>query len=136
MTRFILAPEAERDLDEIWEYIAQDDLDADHRFIDKLLENILMLAATPGMGYTREDPAEDRPLLFWPVGNCLILYRATTKPVVAIAHGRRDIPVFMMRRGESCRAVQNRGAWLGRQMSRRRAPALYLSKMAPRHWRW
>jgi antitoxin ParD1/3/4/toxin ParE1/3/4 len=45
--------------------------------------------------------AQDRPLLFWPVGNYLILYRAAKRPIeiVAIAHGKRDIPAFILRRG-------------------------------------
>ena len=53
------------------------------------------------MGHRREDLAEDRPLLFLPVGNYLILYRATKKPIeiVAVAHGNRDIPSFIRRRG-------------------------------------
>ena len=101
MKRFILAPEAVQDVDAIWEYIPEDSLDAADRFLEKLYENIVKLAGTPGMGHTREDLAEDRPLLFWPVGNYLILYRAAKKHVeiVAVAHGNRDIPSFIRRRG-------------------------------------
>jgi plasmid stabilization system protein ParE len=41
VTRFILAPEATRDLDDIWEYIAEDNLEAADRFLGKLYEQIL-----------------------------------------------------------------------------------------------
>ena len=100
MMRFILAPEAERDLDEIWEYIAQDDLDAADRFIEKLLDNVRKLADRPGMGHTREDLVEDRALRFWPVGNYLISYRAVALPIeiVAVVQGSHDIPSFIARR--------------------------------------
>ena len=36
MSDFILSPAASRDLDEIWEYIAEDNLDAADRWVDKL----------------------------------------------------------------------------------------------------
>ena len=101
MKRFVLSPDAAKDLDDIWEYIAADSLDAADRLIGEMYDQILALAATPGMGHRREDLAEDRPLLFWPVGNYLILYRTINGfvEVVAAAHGKRDIPSFIRRRG-------------------------------------
>jgi plasmid stabilization system protein ParE len=100
MNRFVLAPDADLDLDDIWEYIAIDSLDAADRFIEKLHGQIQALAATPRMGHRRADLAEDRPLLFWPVGNYLIIYRALAEwiEIVAIVHGKRDIPRFLQRR--------------------------------------
>jgi plasmid stabilization system protein ParE len=97
---FLLAPEAVQDLDDIWEYIAQDDLEAADRFIEKLYETMLKLTETPGAGHRREDLAEDRPILFWPVGHYLILYRAVASSieVLAVVHGKRDIPAFIRRR--------------------------------------
>jgi len=97
---FLLAPEAAQDLDDIWEYIAQDDIEAADRFIQRLHESILNLTETPGAGHRREDLVEDRPLLFWPVGNYLILYRtrASSIEIVAVVHGKRDIPAFVRRR--------------------------------------
>jgi plasmid stabilization system protein ParE len=97
---FLLAPEAAQDLDDIWEYIVQDDIEAADRFIQRLHETMLKLAATPGAGHTREDLTEDRPILFWPVGHYLILYRAASSSieVLAVVHGKRDIPAFIRRR--------------------------------------
>ena len=100
MKRFILAPEAVQDLDGIWEYIADDSPDAADRFIAKLHRAIRKLAETPRMGHTRQDLAGLRAILFWPVGEYLILYRVSKRhiEVVAVVHGRRDIPVFLRRR--------------------------------------
>lgn len=100
MKRFVLAPEAAEDLDEIWEYIARDDIDAADRFLAKLHTEIGALAETPGMGHRRKDLAEDRSLLFWPVGNYLILYRANKEQIEIVAIVRsRDIPSLIRRRG-------------------------------------
>jgi plasmid stabilization system protein ParE len=40
------------------------------------------------------------PVLFWPLGAYLIIYRATSRPVeiVAVTQGARDIPAFLQRR--------------------------------------
>lgn len=100
MGRYIIAPDAAADLDEIWEYIARDDTDAADRFLEKLRSQIQALAKTPSMGHRREDLAETRPILFWPVGNYLILYRANKGyvEVVAVVVGR-DIPTLIRGRG-------------------------------------
>ncbi|MSV31558.1 MAG: type II toxin-antitoxin system RelE/ParE family toxin [Bryobacterales bacterium] len=101
MKRFVLTPDAAQDLDDIWEYIAADSPEAADRLIGEIYDQLLALASTPGMGHRREDLAEDRPLLFWPVGNYLVLYRTIKGlvEVVAVAHGKRDIPSFIGRRG-------------------------------------
>jgi plasmid stabilization system protein ParE len=100
MKRFVVSPGAAQDLNDIWEHIAQDNLDAADRFLGKLHDQILTLAETPRMGHRRDDLAKDRPILFWPVGNYLILYRATKGfvEVVAVAHGKRDIPALTVRK--------------------------------------
>jgi plasmid stabilization system protein ParE len=100
--KFVISPEAGQDLNGIWEYIAEDSLDAADRFLGKLHLQILELAETPGIGHRREDLEKDRPLLFWPVGNYLIIYRRASKglvEIVGVAHGSRDIPGFIERRG-------------------------------------
>ncbi|MFN0101523.1 MAG: type II toxin-antitoxin system RelE/ParE family toxin [Bryobacteraceae bacterium] len=45
MKRFVLSPDAAQDLDDIWEYIAEDGLDAADRLIGELYDQILALAA-------------------------------------------------------------------------------------------
>lgn len=100
MKPFLVAPEAAQDLNDIWEYIAQDSVDAADHFLDKLYGQIALLSKTPGMGHQRADLIERRPILFWPVGNYLILYRAPegVVEIVGVAHGKRDIPAFVRRR--------------------------------------
>ena len=87
------------DLDEIWDYIAEDNIDAADRWIAKLFDAFDGLARTPGMGHKRED-LTTHPILFWPVGAYLILYRHKDEriEIVAVTQGARDIPSFLRQR--------------------------------------
>ncbi len=99
MNKNVISPEARADLNEIWECIAQDSVDAAGRWVGKLREAIESVARVPGLGHTRKD-LTDLPLLFWPVGAYLILYRMHSKRVeiVAVTHAARDIPTFLHNR--------------------------------------
>lgn len=99
MSRYVVSAEAETDLNEIWQYIAQDDLDAADRWIRRLREAIESLARAPGMGHTRKD-LTGYPVLFWPVDAYLILYRVLKEriEIVAVTQGARDIPSFLSQR--------------------------------------
>ncbi len=99
MTGYILGAAVEFDLDEIWEYIAADNIDAADRWIGKLFDAFEAVGQTPGMGHRREDLTR-YPVLFWPVGAYLIIYRAERRPIeiVAVTQGSRDIPAFLNRR--------------------------------------
>jgi plasmid stabilization system protein ParE len=96
MSGYALGADAEFDLDEIWEYIAADSVDAADRWIEKLFDAFEALARTPAMGHTRED-LTPYPVLFWPVGAYLIIYRGQRGAVeiVAVTQGSRDIPSFL-----------------------------------------
>ena len=80
MTSYILAPEALQDLQELWDYIATENLDAADRMIDTLFAAFERLAAMPGLGHRRED-LTDRPLRFWTVDAYLVIYRAERTPL-------------------------------------------------------
>jgi len=99
MSQHVLSTGAELDLDEIWEYIAQDNIDAADRWIGKLFDAFEALARNPGMGHKREDLTA-YPILFWPVGAYLILYRVQSEriEIVAVTQGARDIPSFLRQR--------------------------------------
>ncbi len=99
MNRYVLSVAAELDLDQIWEFIAQDNIDAADRWIDKLFDAFQSLAQLPGMGHRREDLTAF-PILFWPVGAYLVLYRVLSEwiEIVAITQGARDIPAFLSER--------------------------------------
>ncbi len=99
MSGYVLSADADLDLDEIWDYIAADNIDAADRWIDKLFDAFEALGKTPGIGHRREDLTRN-PVLFWPVGAYLIVYRAERRPleIVAVTQGARDIPAFLTRR--------------------------------------
>jgi plasmid stabilization system protein ParE len=99
MSEYVLSTGAELDLDEIWEYIAQDNIAAADRWIAKLFDAFDALAAAPGIGHKRED-LTSYPILFWPVGAYMILYRIRSQQVeiVAVTQGAREIPSFLRQR--------------------------------------
>lgn len=93
MTRgFVLSPLARRDLIDIWEHIALDNIDAADRLVDELEEAMKQLASMPEMGHFRDELA-DRSHRFWPVAKYLVVYHHATKPleVVRVLHGARDV---------------------------------------------
>jgi plasmid stabilization system protein ParE len=88
---YILSVDADLDLDEIWEYIASDSIDAADYWIEKLFSAFEALVQTPGMGHRRED-LTSYPVLFWPLGAYLIIYRTEPRPIeiVPVTQGSRD----------------------------------------------
>ena len=92
MTDFVLSPEARQDLFNIWEYIAQDNIDAADRVAGEIRNAMATLAQNPGVGHYRKDLA-DEPLRFWRVYTYLIIYRSESKPIeiVRVLSAYRDI---------------------------------------------
>jgi len=90
-------PEASVDLDEIWEFIAADSidaadsLDAADRLMLDILDAVDVLVAFPNQGYRRPN-LTSRPLRFKLVREYVIAYAPERKPlwVVAVFHGRRS----------------------------------------------
>ena len=99
MSGYVLSVDADADIDDIWDYIAADNVDAADRWIEKLFDAFDAIGHTPGMGHGRED-LTSYPVLFWPVGAYLIIYRAERHPIeiVAVTQGSRDFPAFLSRR--------------------------------------
>ena len=91
MSGFRLHPEAYTDLDEMWEYIAQDSPDAADRVRDEIFDAIQALVPFPHQGQHRTD-LTSRPLRFWRVRDYLVAYAPDERPlwVVAIMHGHRS----------------------------------------------
>jgi plasmid stabilization system protein ParE len=102
MRKYVLGRGADADLDAIWEYIAQDNIEAADRWIEKLFDAFAALASNPRMGHAREDLTR-HPVLFWPVGAYLIIYRVKSEQIeiVAVTQGARDIPSFLHQRASS-----------------------------------
>jgi plasmid stabilization system protein ParE len=103
LTQYILSEDADRDLDGIWDYIAEDNVDAADRWIGRLFAAFDAIGDMPGIGHKREDLTA-YPVLFWPVGAYLVIYRANYRArspaaeIVAVTRGGRDIPAFLHQR--------------------------------------
>jgi plasmid stabilization system protein ParE len=56
-----------------------------------------LLPLSTSMKSGNTSPPTTYPVLFWPVGSYLIIYRAEHRPVeiVAVTQGSRDIPAFL-----------------------------------------
>src|SRR5579859_574526 len=91
MKAFVLHPEAYRDIEEIWEYIAEDSLLAADRTVEEIYAAVRKLAPFPKQGHSRPDLTAD-PLRFYAVRDYVIVYAPDEKPlvVVAVLHGRRS----------------------------------------------
>jgi toxin ParE1/3/4 len=91
MSGYDFHPEAVLDLDEIWEFIAADNLGAADGLIAEILATLDGLASFPKQGHKRSD-LTTRPLRFTLVREYLIAYAPDEKPlwVVAVIHGRRN----------------------------------------------
>ncbi len=91
MSGYDFHPEARFDLDEIWEFIRADSLDAADRIVSEILAALDALVSFPHQGHRRPD-LTSRPLRFLLVRKYLIAYAPDEKPlwVVAVMHGRRS----------------------------------------------
>ena len=101
MSGYVLSRHSERDLEDLWDYLAEENVAAADRLIARLFDVFEELGRFPHLGHKRED-LTPFPVLFWPVGSYLIIYRADRTPIqiVAVAHGSRDIPAFLRRRAD------------------------------------
>jgi len=91
MTGYDFHPEAETDLDEIWEFIAADSVSAADRVIEDIQQSLEGLVSFPHRGYRRPD-LTGRALRFIPVRDYLIAYAPERKPlwILAVMHGHRS----------------------------------------------
>lgn len=91
MARVTRRPQAEADVLEIWDYIAEDSVfDAD-RWVDRLDEKLSLWATQPLMGRNRDELATGiRSLAF---GRYVVLFEPLPNgiDVVRVLHGSRDI---------------------------------------------
>jgi plasmid stabilization system protein ParE len=99
MSKYVISQQARQEIKDIWDFIAQDDLEAADRFTVKLVEAFQLLSRNPAIGHSRKDLTDD-PVLFWPVGRYMIIYRPISSGVgiVAVTQGARDIPSYLRKR--------------------------------------
>jgi len=94
MLKVFKSPEAERDLDEIWWYIAQDNPDNADKLLDEIADISQKLARFTNMGRNRDELYPG--LQSFPVGKYLIFYmpiRGGIK-IIRVLHGMMDIETF------------------------------------------
>ena len=85
------SPQAEIDIESIWQFIAEDNLRAADALIDRIEQALDMLAQNPFAGRARSELASK--LRSFPVGNYIIFYVPESHGigVVRVMNGRRDI---------------------------------------------
>lgn len=92
MSQYRVSDAARSDLDEIWFYIAQDNINAADRFLRAIVSRFPKLAAMPQIGRAREELSPR--LRSFPVGHYVIFYRPMDNGVeiARVLHGARDLP--------------------------------------------
>jgi plasmid stabilization system protein ParE len=101
MRRYVLMPGAKEDLANIRDYYLEEKgYRIARQMIVEFVEAFRFLVRTPGAGHVRQDLAEDRPILFWPVRDFLILYKPSTQPleILSVVRGSRNVPALIQRR--------------------------------------
>lgn len=90
MSRIWFSPSALKDLQGIFDYIAQDNPSAAGRFVRKLKQSCHRIADFPSIGVARDDLVPG--VRCFPVGIYLIFYRFGDMGVeiVRVLHGSRD----------------------------------------------
>ena len=83
------------DLDNIWNYISENNLKAANRVEEAIFDACNRLARFPQLG-SRRSEITALPVRFWTVTsfpNYIVVYRPDRKPleIVAVLHGRRDL---------------------------------------------
>lgn len=89
MPRILRTSLAEKDLASIWTYIADDNVSAADRLVDRIDQAFKMLAASSDLGETM---AQFRPgLRAWTIGSYVIYYSATDEgiEVCRVLHAAR-----------------------------------------------
>jgi len=98
-----LTPRAIDDLGDIWDYIAEDNVDAANRVESAILSACSSLARHPLLGSKRSE-ITPQPVRFWTVTrfpNFIVVYRPDTKPlqIVTVVHGKQNIKTLLEKSG-------------------------------------
>jgi len=92
MSRVQYTTQAEEDLLDLASYIAQDNVDAAHRLMGKILRACDRLGVSPQAGRLRAELSSN--LRSFPVEKYLVFYRLAPGgiEVLRVLHGARDLP--------------------------------------------
>ena|ERR1039457_4993304 len=91
MSIIVKHPRARIDLAEIWEYIAEDNVEQADAFIETIDQRFHALAEQPNMGRLRDELAEG--VRSFSIGRYIVFYLPLSKGVeiVRVLHGARDL---------------------------------------------
>lgn len=89
---------AECDLDEIWNYIAKDNVNVASKVVDDLYDAMRRLDQFPGIGHTRADVGR-ADLRFLRAHSYLVVYRTRGRKVtiIRVVHAARNLPRLFKR---------------------------------------
>ena len=93
-------PQAVRDVDEIWEWIAAEDMAAADRLAARIAGATQRLADFPESGTPRPELAGDARSVV--VGSYLVLYRVgpDSVDILRVVHGARELTALLARDGK------------------------------------
>lgn len=101
VSKHFYSPKAEQDLNEIAQYILENNLEAALRFVDAVEKTCTELSEMPDMGHTfhARNPALKNMRIMRVskvYSSYLIFYRQTKKgiEIIRILHGARDLPAL------------------------------------------
>jgi toxin ParE1/3/4 len=95
VTRIVRAKQVKDDLEEIWLYIADDNIEAAEELLDRFEHVFDRLRESPGIGLAR--PHLGPNIRSFPVGNYLIFYRPIRGgiEIIRVLSGYRDIDTLL-----------------------------------------
>jgi toxin ParE1/3/4 len=99
LTNYLLSEGANRDLESVWDYIAEDNIAAADQWLATSFDVFEMIAQNLRVGHERRDLTA-HAVSFCPINAYLIIYRVKSNltEIVAATQGGRDIPAFLDRR--------------------------------------
>jgi len=101
MNNFVLSPEAEEDIFEIWSYLATEvNVEMADKVEAHLFDAFALLSRNPGIGHKRQD-LTSIPVLFYRAFpyQYMIIYRPKTPlEIVALLHAKRNVKKLLKKR--------------------------------------
>ena len=94
MPRVLRRAQAQDDIEDIWNFIADDNVSAADNWLDRLDEQFALLATQPKMGRNRDELGVD--IRSFPIGRYVIFYLPLPAgiDVVRVLHSARDVAVL------------------------------------------
>ncbi|GAT31662.1 toxin ParE1/3/4 [Terrimicrobium sacchariphilum] len=91
MARLLRTPQSQKDFEEIWDFIADDNPNAADSLLRLLDETASLLARAPGLGRKRPEILPE--VRSFPVGNYVLYYFPIADGIqlLRVLHGARDI---------------------------------------------